>query len=103
MSSRPVIPELFVGEKSWYECIDHFESVVEVCDWDNTNMIKWLCMHLASTIFRCLPDAVKADYSRTKDVLRARFEPETQRTLYRMRLQTQVRRKGEGWAKFGED
>ena len=38
----PVIPELFTGNKSWEEWIDHFESVAEVCGWDNANKLKWM-------------------------------------------------------------
>ena len=65
MSRPPVIPELFAGKESWDEWINHFESVAEVCEWDNANKLKWLHVHLsgrASTVFRHLPDAVKADY-----------------------------------------
>ena len=31
-----VLHELYSGDKSWHEWIDHFESIVEVCDWDAT-------------------------------------------------------------------
>ena len=102
----PVIPELYVGEKSWDEWIDHFESIAEVCGWEDADKLKWLRVRLsgrAGTVFRRLPDEVKADYGGAKAALRARFEPESQKTLYQTRLQTRTRRKGEGWAEFGED
>ena len=65
----PVVPELFTGEKSWDEWVDHFMSVAEVCGWDDANKLKWLRVRLsgrASTVFRRLPEDAKADYGRAK-------------------------------------
>lgn len=103
MARPPVIPELFV---SWDEWIDHVESVVEVCGWDDANKLKWLRVRLsgrAGMVFRRLPEATKADYEPAKAALKSTFEPETQRTLYQTRQQTRLKQKGEGWAEFGED
>ena len=63
----PVIPEQFIGEKSWDEWTDHFESVAEVCGWDGANKLKWLRVRVtgrAATVFRCLPDTARGDYER---------------------------------------
>ena len=102
----PVVPELFTGEKSWDEWVDHFESVAEVCGWDDANKLKWLRVRLsgrASTVFRRLPEDAKADYGRAKAALRAKFEPESQRALYQTKLTSRFRQKGEGWSEFGEE
>ncbi len=99
----PVIPELYTGEKSWDEWIDHFDSVSEVCGWDAANKLKWLRVRLtgrAGTAFRRLPDATRADFDLATAALRRRFEPESKKELYRAELLT---RQNEGWAVFGED
>ena len=101
-----MIPELFTGDKSWDEWIDHFESVAEVCGWDDVNKLKWLCIRLsgrAGTVFRRLPDATKARYALATAALKSRFEPATQRAVYQTKLQIRLKQKGEGWAEFGED
>ena len=41
----PVIPELFSGDKSWDDCIFHFESVAEVYGWDGDSKLKWFRVH----------------------------------------------------------
>lgn len=102
----PVIPELYTGEKSWDEWIDHFDSVVAVCGWDEVNKLKWLRVRLterAGTAFRRLPEATRADYNLATAALRSRFEPESKKELYKVELLARRRRKGEGWPVFGED
>jgi len=102
----PVLPELYSGDKTWDEWIDHFESVAEVCGWDATKKLKWLRVRLsgrAGTAFRRLPEATRSDYGLAKDALKSRFEPESKKTLYQTRLQTRSKKKDEGWAEFGDD
>ena len=107
MANRPlVIPDLFTSDKSWDEWIDHFESVADVCNWDGATKLKWLRVRLggrAGTVFRRLPEGTRADYDGAKAALRTKFEPESRRMLYQSQLQSRVKQKGEGWAKFGED
>ena len=77
-----VVPELFTGDKSWDEWIDHFESVADICGWEDENKLKWMRARLsggAGGVFRRLPDATKADYTQAKEALRKRFEPETRK------------------------
>ena len=57
----------------------------------------------AGQVFKRLPDDTRADYELAKAALKNRFEPESQKTLYQMKLQTRVKQKGEGWAEFGKD
>ena len=107
MASKPsVILELFTGDKSWDEWINHFESVADVCGWDKENKLKWMRMRLsgrAGSVFRHLPDATKADYTQAKTALKNRFEPESRRALYQTRLHSCTKQRGEGWADFGDD
>ena len=107
MAAKPsVIPELFSGDKSWDDWIYHFESVAEVCGWDTDNKLKWLRVRLtgrAGQTFKRLPDDVRASYDNAKAALKRRFEPESQKTLYQMKLQTRLKQNGESWAEFGED
>ena len=96
----PVIPELFSGDKSWDDWIYHFESVAEVCGWDADNKLKWLRVRLtgrAVQTFKRLPDDVRASYDNAKAALKRRFEPESLKTLYQMKLQTRLKQNGESW------
>ena len=80
-----VIPKLYEEDKSWDVWINHFESVAEVCGWDDSSRLKWLRVGLrgkAGAAFRCLPKAMKEDYSQAKAALKSRFEPESRMTLY---------------------
>lgn len=102
----PVIPELYTGDKSWDQWIDHFDSVSEVCGWDAANKLKWLRVRLsgrAGTVFRRLPEATRADFDLAIAALRSRFEPESRKELYRTELSTRRKKQNEGWAIFGED
>ena len=57
MAAKPlVIPELFAGDKSWDDWIDHFESVSEVCGWDEANKLKWLRYASVEGLARYLSD-----------------------------------------------
>ena len=101
-----VIPDLFAGDNSWDEWTDHFESVANVCNWDDAMKLKWVRVHLggrAGTVFRRLPEETRANYARAKATLRTKFEPESRRMLYQSWLQSRVQQKGKGWAEFGED
>lgn len=102
----PVLPELYTGEKSWDEWVDHFESVADVCGWNAEKKLKWLRVRLsgrAGTTFARLPEATRSNYERAKEALKNRFEPESKKTLYQTRLQTRLKKKDEGWMEFGED
>lgn len=102
----PVIPELYTGEKSWDEWVDHFDSVAQVCGWDEANKLKWLRVRLsgrAGTAFRRLPEATRADFTQATAALRSRFEPDSKKELYRTELLTRRKKQNEGWAAFGED
>ena len=60
MASRPVaLPEVFNGEGSWTDWLDHFESVADVNEWDAAAKKKWIRARLtgrAATALRKLPD-----------------------------------------------
>jgi len=102
----PVIPELYTGEKSWDEWIDHFDSVAQVCGWDAATKLKWLRVRLtgrAGTVFRCLPETTRADFDLATAAMKSRFEPESKKELYRTQLLTRKKKQGEGWAAFGDD
>ena len=102
----PVIPELYTGEKSWDEWIDHFESVAQVCGWDAATKLKWLRVRLtgrAGTVFRRLPETTRAHFDLATAAMKSRFEPESKKELYRTQLLTRKKKQGEGWAAFGDD
>ena len=102
----PVLPEMYTGEKCWYQWVDHFESVADVCSWNAEKKLQWLRVQLSGrawTTFACLPEASRNDYERAKEALKNWFEPESKKTLYQTRLQTRLKKKDEGWMEFGED
>ena len=66
-----------------------FDSVAQVCGWDDGNKLKWLRVHLAGragTTYRRLPDDVKTDFNRATAAVRGRFEPDNKKELYRAEL-----------------
>lgn len=106
-ASKPaVLPELYSGEKSWDEWIDHFDSVATVCGWDDAAKLKWLRVRLtgrAGTAFRRLPEATRNDFKEAVQALRKRFEPESRKELYMTELQTRTKKRNEDWASFGDE
>ena len=106
VSKPAVLPEVYSGEKSWDDWIDHFDSVATVCGWDDEAKLKWLRVRLtgkAGTAFRRLPEGTRADFTEAVRALRKRFEPESRKELYMTELQTRARKKTEDWASFGDE
>ena len=69
-----IIPGVFNGEPSvnWDEWIDHFESVLQVNEWNNDNRLLWLEVRLngkARNAWKCLSDRMKLHYDTTKVAL----------------------------------
>ena len=65
MSKPSVLLEVYSGESSWDEWIDHFDSMAAVCEWDDPTKLKWLKVRLvgrAITIVRRLPEATRIDF-----------------------------------------
>ena len=75
-------------------------------EWDGPAKLNWLCVRLtgrAGTVFRRLPEAIRADFKEAKKALKERFEPESKKELYLAELQTRTKKRTEDWAAFGED
>ena len=107
MVSRPVvIPETFSGEESWYDWLDHFESVAEVNKWDNAAKLLWLRARMtgqAQIAYKQLSEGARANYAACVKGLRERFEPDCKKQLYLAKFETRCKRKTENWAAFAED
>ena len=85
MCKPPVLPKIYSGEKSWDECIYHFDSVSTVCEWDDQAKLKWLWVQLtgrAGTVFRRLPEVTRNNFQEAIEALRKQFEPESKKELY---------------------
>ena len=105
MSKPPVLPEIYTGEKSWDEWIDNFDSVANVCKWDDESKLKLLRVQLTGRtriVFRRLPEVTHNNFQDTIEALQKRFEPESKKELYMAELQTQIKRKNEDWSLFGD-
>ena len=106
-AQKPVVlPDMFTGEKSWDEWIDHFDSVTAVNGWEDAAKLQWLRVRLtgrAATVFRRLPAATRADFALATAAMRARFEPESKKELYMAEMQTSTKKRKEDWAAFGEE
>ena len=109
MAARPVaIPEVFTGDgkQSWSDWVDHFESVADVNDWDESAKKKWIRVRLtgrAATAFRRLPEADRAMFAKVVAGLTERFEPECRKELYIAKFQRRSKRRNEDWALYAED
>ena len=107
MASRPVvIPETFSGEESWYDWLDHFESVAEVNKWDNVAKLPWLRARMtgqAQIAYKQLSEGAQANYAACVKGLRERFELDCKKKLYLAKFETRCKRKTENWAAFAEN
>lgn len=101
-----VLPDSFAGETGWDEWITHFENVADVNGWTEEQKLKWIKVRLtgrAQKAFQRLTEAARCDYKEAKKALKARFEPESKKTLYQAEFQTRRKKKSENWADFAED
>ena len=107
MAQKPVVlPDVFTGEKSWDEWIDHFAGVAAVNAWEDEAKLQWLRVRLtgrAATAFRRLPEETRGDFAAATAALRERFEPESKKELYMAEMQTRSKKRKEDWAAFGEE
>ena len=90
MATRPVVtPELYSGEGSFDEWLDHFDSVAKINGWEADEAAKWLSVRLvgrAKAAYKRLPDETRDDFAQAKEALLRRFEPESKRSLYAAEL-----------------
>ena len=107
MASKPVVLlEIFQGNTSWDNWLEHFDRVAAVNDWTaNATKLKWLKVHLtgkAAAGLRRLPDETKNDYGALTKVLKKRFKPASKKDLYMADLQVRKKCKDEDWVSFGD-
>ena len=107
MAGKPVVlPEVYSGEGSILDWIDHFEGVAAVNEWQDKQKLLWLRARLtgrALTTYKKFSEAVRGDFAAATDALKARFEPASKQELYRAELHSRRRKKGEDWADLGQD
>ena len=100
-AQKPVVlPDVFTGEKSWDEWIDHFDSVTAVNGWEDAAKLQWLRVRLtgrAATAFRRLPAVTRADFALATVAMRAR------KNCTMADMQTRTKKRKEDWAAFGEE
>ena len=83
----------------------HFESVMDVNDWDEEKKLKWLKVWLtrkAQTAFQRLPAEAKADYTEAKKALQEQFELKSRQSRYHAEFQTHTKQKSESWVDFAD-
>ena len=107
LATRPVVtPELYSGEGSFDEWLDHFDSVAKINRWKDEEATQWLSVRLvgrAKAAYKRLPEETKQNLDRAKAALRRRFEPESKRTLYAAEFQARCKLPSEDWATFADD
>lgn len=107
MATRPVVtPELYSGEGSFDEWLDHFDSVAKINGWKDEEATQWLSVRLvgrAKAAYKRLPEETKQNLDRAKAALRRRFEPESKRSLYTAEFQARCKLPSEDWATFADD
>ena len=107
MATRPVVtPELYSGEGSFDEWLDHFDSVAGINGWDNREAARWLSVRLvgrAKAAHKRLPDETKQNFDRAREALLRRFEPESKRSLYTAEFRARCKLPSEDWPTFADD
>ena len=69
--------------------------------WDDAAKLLWRRVRLtgrARTTLKRLPEATKVSYEATAVVLTQRFEPDSNREVYRVEFQSRTKVQGEEWA-----
>ncbi|XP_065897141.1 uncharacterized protein [Dysidea avara] len=108
MASKPVVlPEIFQGNTSWDDWLEHFDRVAAVNDWTaNATKLKWLKVRItgkAAAALRRLPDETKNDYGALTEALKKRtFRTSEQERLVYGRFTGQNEAQDEDWASFGD-
>ena len=104
--TRPVVlPEMFSGEGSWTDWIDHFNNVAALNRWDDDAKQLWLRVRLtgrAQAAYKRLSTEVRASFTQTMESLKRRFEPESKRELYTAQFSTRQKKSNEGWADYAD-
>lgn len=81
MAVRPVAtPEIYSGDGSFTDWVDHFENVAKLNKWDDDAMAQWLAVRLigrAQVAYKRLPDIIKKSYKEAKLSLQRQFEPDS--------------------------
>ena len=107
MATRPVVtPELYSGEGSFDEWLDHFDSVAKINGWEADEAAKWLSVRLvgrAKAAYKRLPDETRDDFAQAKEALLRRFEPESKRSLYAAEFRARCKWPCEDWPTFADD
>jgi hypothetical protein len=107
MATRPVVtPELYSGEGSFDEWLDHFDSVAKINGWGADEAAQWLSVRLvgrAKAAYKRLPDDTRDDLAKAKEALLRRFEPESKRSLYAAEFRARCKRPCEDWPTFADD
>ena len=101
-----VLPETFTGEQNFDHWVSHFESVAAVNKWSDGEKLLWLRVRLtgkAHVAFDQLTPEAQQSYATAKRALQERFEPESERMLYKAEFDTRKKQKSESWADFSDD
>jgi len=80
-----------------------FESVAVVNGWDDITKLRWMHVRVTGKALVALTRAKAESYKRVKEALQERFEPSSKKELYKIKLQSRMKKPVESWGDFADD
>ncbi|MES9970274.1 MAG: hypothetical protein ABW092_09585 [Candidatus Thiodiazotropha sp.] len=99
-------PGTYDGTGSWSDYLIQFNLIADYYQWRDYDKALQLATHLRGTAQGVLGDlnqAQRTDFTALTSALAARFEPVQQSELYRAKIKSRIRRKGEPIVELAQD
>lgn len=105
-NTKGMKPGTYDGTGSWSDFLIQFNLIADYYHWNNYDKALQLATHLRGTAQGVLGDlsqTQRTDFESLTSALAARFEPVQQSELYRAKIKSRLRRKGEPIVELAQD
>ena len=105
-NTKGMKPGTYDGTSSWSDYLIQFNLIADYYRWTEYDKALQLATHLRGTAQGVLADlnqAQRTNFASLTSALAARFEPVQQSELYRAKIKSRVRRKGEPIVELAQD
>ena len=105
-TTKGMKPGTYDGTAGWSDYLIQFNLIADYYRWDNYEKALQLATHLRGTAQGVLSDlsqTQRTDFTSLTSALAARFEPVQQSELYRAKIKSRLRRKGEPIVELAQD
>ncbi|MCF1459047.1 MAG: hypothetical protein LPH21_16340 [Shewanella sp.] len=105
-TTKGMKPGTYDGTGGWSDYLIQFNLIADYYRWDNYEKALQLATHLRGTAQGVLSDlsqTQRTDFTSLTSALAARFEPVQQSELYRAKIKSRLRRKGEPIVELAQD